>query len=297
MHPRKHIPSMTALLAFETSARLGSFTRAGDELCLSQSAVSRQVQSLEEILGVELFERIGRHIVLTAIGQRYLMEVSTAITLVRNASMQAMSYGSSECSLHLAVLPTFGSKWLLPRLCDFYKQHPDIFVHLHTRVGAIDFANISFDAVICVGEGTWEGFSAYKLMDEELVPVVSAHTATLYQSAEDLRHALLLRLVSRPGLWLEWLKYQGVMPDSFRLGPHFELTAHLVQAVSAGIGIGLLPKFLIRDELENGTLQIPFESRYLTHCGYYLLIPPHKSENRAVTVFCQWLMQQADSTC
>lgn len=115
MNPRTLNPSMSSLLAFEASARHSSFTRAAEELSLSQSAVSRQVQSLEELLGVELFDRVSRHIALTEVGRIYSLEVAGALSRIRDATVQAIAYRSGGGSLHLAVLPAFGTKWLLPR--------------------------------------------------------------------------------------------------------------------------------------------------------------------------------------
>lgn len=296
MNPRTLNPSISSLLAFEASARHGSLTRAAEELSLSQSAVSRQVQSLEARLGVELFERVGRHITLTEVGRTYSLEVSAALARIRDATVQAIAYRSGGGSLHLAVLPAFGSKWLLPRLSDFYARHPEILVHIHSRVGTVDFSSTSLDAAICVGDGLWHGLNAHKLVDEELVPVVGGgvEISRRYKNVEALRGALLLRVGSRPNLWLEWFRKQGAQTDRLRLGPHFELTSHLIQAVSSDIGVGLLPRFLVRDELANGTLKIPFESIPPTGTGYYLVIPPHKSAQRPVAVFRDWLIEQLD---
>ncbi|MFP3516935.1 LysR substrate-binding domain-containing protein [Pseudomonas sp. SIMBA_077] len=294
MNPRTLNPSISSLLAFEASARHGSFTRAAEELSLSQSAVSRQVQSLEELLGVLLFDRIGRHITLTEVGRIYSLEVAGALARIRDATMQALAYRSGGGSLHLGVLPTFGTKWLLPRMSDFYAKHPEILVHIHSRASTVDFTTTGLDAAICVGEGLWHHVVSHKLFDEELVPLVgSSNTeAARYQCAEDLRSAQLLQVAPRPHLWLEWFKMQNCQPGRLRLGPQFELTTHLIQAVSAGIGVGLLPRFLVKDELANNTLRIPFDSISPTGTAYYLLIPPHKANHRPIAVFKDWLMGQ-----
>lgn len=285
---------MSSLLAFEASARHGSFTRAAEELSLSQSAVSRQVQSLEELLGVGLFDRVGRHIVLTEVGRIYSLEVASALARIRDATVQAIAYRSGGGSLHLAVLPAFGTKWLLPRLSDFYAKYPEILIHIHSRVGTVEFASTRLDAAISVGDGLFHDVVAHKLFDEELVPVVGAtsDTGNRFSSVEDLRSAQLLQVAARPNLWLEWFKTQGAKTDRLRLGPQFELTTHLIQAVSSGIGVGLMPRFLVKDELANGTLRIPFESISPAGTAYYLLIPPHKTNHRPMAVFRDWLMGQ-----
>jgi len=294
MNPRTLNPSMSSLLAFEASARHGSFTRASEELSLSQSAVSRQVQSLEELLGVELFDRVGRHIVLTEVGRLYSLEVAGALARIRDATVQAIAYRSGGGSLHLAVLPAFGTKWLLPRLSDFYAKYPEILVHIHSRVGTVDFTATRLDAAISVGDGLWHDVNAHKLFDEELVPVVGGpiKAAQRYGCVDDLRKAQLLQVAARPNLWLEWFKTQGAKTDGLRLGPQFELTTHLIQAVSSGIGVGLMPRFLVRDELANGTLSIPFDSQSPSGNAYYLLVPPHKTNHRPMAAFRDWLLAQ-----
>ncbi|VFR79467.1 Glycine cleavage system transcriptional activator [plant metagenome] len=297
MNPRTLNPSMSSLVAFEASARHGSFTRAAEELSLSQSAVSRQVQALEDLLGVALFERVGRHIELTEVGRVYATELSASLARIRDATVKAIAHRSGGGSIHLAVLPAFGTKWLLPRLPDFYAKYPEILIHLHSRVGTVDLSGNNLDAAICVGDGRWHGLNADKLLTEELVPVVGARNVVkhCFRSADDLRSVQLLQVAARPNLWLDWFKEQGLSVDRLRLGPQFELTSHLIQAVSSGIGVGLLPRFLVEDELATGTLRIPFDAPSPDGTGYYLLIPPHKANNRPMKVFRDWLLAQLES--
>lgn len=149
MNPRTLTPSMSLLLAFEAAARHESYTRAAHELSLTQSAVSRQVQILK-MLGMRLFNREGRKVVLTDVGRMYQRELAEALGQIRSATLQAMAFGSGIHSLRLATLPTFGSKWLLPRLKDFYTAHPGMTVHLHSRIESIDFDTSEIDAAIVV---------------------------------------------------------------------------------------------------------------------------------------------------
>ncbi|EJN39635.1 MULTISPECIES: LysR substrate-binding domain-containing protein [Pseudomonas] len=298
MNPRTLNPSMSSLLAFEASARHGSFTRAAEELSLSQSAVSRQVQSLEELIGVPLFDRIGRHITLTEVGKIYSVEIAGGLARIRDATVQAFAYRSGGGSLHLGVLPAFGTKWLLPRMSDFYAKHPEVLIHIHSRVGTVEFASTGLDAAISVGDGLWHDVVSYKLFDEELVPVTGGAKSSSknLEELDDLRSVQLLQVAARPNLWIEWFKTQGKKPDKLKLGPQFELTTHLIQAVSAGIGVGLMPRFLIRDELASGTLRIPFESTPPTGTGYYLLIPPHKINHKPMVAFRDWLLGQLETS-
>ena len=174
MNYRHLTPSMSLLLAFEAAARHESYTRAAMELSLTQSAVSRQVQALEQQLGLTLFRREGRQVQLTDVGRLYQREMSEALGRIRSATLQALAYQSGVGTLRLATLPTFGSKWLLPRLHAFYSAHPGMLVHIHSRIETINFDTSEIDAAICVGGGEWPGLTALPLHTEELVAIASA---------------------------------------------------------------------------------------------------------------------------
>lgn len=293
MNPRRLTPSMSLLLAFEASARHLSFTRAAAELALTQSAVSRQVQALEELLEVPLFQRTGRQIVLTDVGATYQREVSGALQRLRNASMQAIAYRAGGGAFHLAALPTFASKWLMPRLNAFYAQHPGTLVHVHSRIGQFDLRLAGMDAAIGVGDEPWPGLEAHALMDEQLLPVVSAELkrAQPLKSPADLSKHLLLQVATRPDVWPRWFAAQGLPGASMRLGPQFELTSHLIQAVGSGIGVGLLPAILVRDELRSGVLELAFDLPLATGWKYWLFVLPESARLPAIAAFREWLMQ------
>ena len=171
MNLRRLTPSMSLLLAFESAARHQSYTRAAAELSLTQSAVSRQVQALEAFLGITLFQREGRNVVLTDVGRLYADTLSDALASIRNATLQAIDYGSGGGTLRLALLPTFGSKWLLPRLHEFYAANPGVQVHIHSRIHA-DFSDGQLDAAICVGDGAWPELTAHPLLDESMLSLI-----------------------------------------------------------------------------------------------------------------------------
>jgi LysR family glycine cleavage system transcriptional activator len=294
MNPRTLAPSMSSLLAMESCARLGSFTRAAEELSLSQSAVSRQIQTLEQLLSVALFDRVGRHVELTDAGRSYAKDLSVALTAIKSATTRLVRSRQPEAALHLAVLPTFGTKWLLPRLSDFYRRHPSIQIHIHARIGEVDLQHSKMDAAICVGNSPWNEADAYPLFPEFLVPVVSGTVATEkpIRSINDLKDARLLRSAARPELWFDWLSAQGAETGLIKLGPQYELTSHLLQAVSAGLGVGLVPGFLIEDELANGSLKIPLDVPAQSSASYYLLAAAGKSQDVALVAFREWLLGQ-----
>src|SRR5690606_36685561 len=157
-----------------------------------------------------------------------------------------------------AALPTFAAKWLMPRLNSFYAQHPDTLIHVHARIGVFDPARAGMDAIIGVGDEHRPGLVAHHLLDEEVVPVISPALARtlLVNCPADVGAHLLLQVAARPAVWQQWFRDNHVTPNAMRLGPQFELTSHLIQAVASGIGIGLVPSILVQDELRSGALQL-----------------------------------------
>nr|WP_314578907.1 LysR substrate-binding domain-containing protein [uncultured Pseudomonas sp.] len=293
MNYRHLTPSMSLLLAFEAAARHESYTRAAVELSLTQSAVSRQVQALEQQLDLTLFRREGRQVQLTDVGRLYQREMSDALGRIRSATLQAMAYQSGGGTLRLATLPTFGSKWLLPRLHDFYKTHPGMLVHINSRIDAIDFETSGIDAAIVVGHGDLPGLISHRLHAEELVVVISPQTAEVHGewTPELIAGEMLLNVANNPNVWGDWFSHHRLPHRMMRLGASFELTSHLIQAVRAGIGIGLVPRILVADELSNGeliSLGLPFAS----HRNYYLTYPPRNEMLPSLQAFRAWLLEQ-----
>lgn len=284
---------MSLLLAFEAAARHESYTRAAQELSLTQSAVSRQVQALEALLGLTLFRRAGRQVQLTDVGRLYQRELSDALGHIRSATLQALAFQSGVGTLRLATLPTFGSKWLLPRLQDFYRAHPGMTVHIHSRIEAIDFAASEIDAAISVGTHELPGLVSHRLQAEQLVVILGAEGAQALGTLapEHIASQTLLSVASNPNAWAEWFSHHGLPHRSMRLGPRFELTSHLIQAVHAGIGIGLVPRVLVEDELASGELasdgQPVFSKR-----SYYLVYPQRNEALPSLRAFRQWLLAQ-----
>ena len=298
MNARRLTPSMSSLVAFEASARAESFTKAAEQLSLTQSAVSRQVQVLEELLGVPLFQRVGRHVALTEVGRMYLRELSGPLEQIRSATLQAIAFRSGGGTLTLAVLPTFGSKWLLPRLPDFYGHHPEVLVRIHART-YLDLETSGMDAAIAVGDGKWPGCVSVRLVEECLVPIISPLLAEMSGpiTIDDLLRNPLLHVVTRPNAWQNWLAAKGVHRKALPPGMQFELTSHLIQAVSAGVGCGLVPQVLVEDELRAGTLVSPNGyAPFYTGQGYYLVVSSDRAHYPPFVQFRDWLLTQGPTS-
>ncbi|GAA4333358.1 LysR substrate-binding domain-containing protein [Pigmentiphaga soli] len=283
---------MSLLLAFESAARHQSFTRAAQELSLTQSAVSRHVQALEQLLEVQLFRRVGRTIQLTDVGAMYLRELSSGLGRIRDATLQAIAYRSGGGSLHLAILPSVASKWLLPRLPAFYAENPNILVHIHSRIGMFDIERSGMDAAISNSpDGHWPGAVSERLLEEELVPVVSPRLASSMRTSEpaELCDLLLLQVAARQNVWRDWFIMHGLPLSRMRAGPIFELTSHLLQAVSADLGAGLVARFLIEEELRSGKLVMACGHAMPSDVSYYLFTPPHRVDFPPMKAFREWL--------
>lgn len=292
MNLRHLTPSMALLVAFEAAAKHQSYTLASQELFLTQSAISKQIQSLEKHLGVKLFNRVGRHVELTATGHKYYEEIKEALAIIRHASLQAITYEASDNTLRLATLPTFGSKWLLPKLHDFYANYAKITLHIHSRIGSLDFSDREIDAAITVGDGNWPNLIAHPIQNEQLVAIISPdkarhHTRNLAWIAQ---HSLLT-VASNPEAWESWFHHNQLDAAQIKKGPTFELTSHLAQAVHAGLGVGLVPQMFVKDEIERGEL-VTIGEPMPSARSYYLVYPPQHANLPALEAFKDWLLNQ-----
>lgn len=292
---RRKIPSTAALSAFESAARHQSFTKAAEELAVTQSAICRQIGALEDFLGVKLFRRSRRGVVLTEAGVSYSRKVTSRLDEVERDTLELMAKGGQGGTLELGVVPTFATKWLLPRLPLFTKEHPGITVNLTGRTRPFLFDGTPFDAAIHAGESTWPGTEGVFLIHENLVAVCSPSLIAPRTSIgkTDWRRHTLLQQSTRPYAWRDWFASRAMQVEGDMSGPRFELFSMLTEAAIHGMGIALIPRFLVDDELQRGVLIQAAKHEYLSDRSYYLIYPEQKSENAALTVFRAWLEAQA----
>ncbi|WFU71209.1 LysR substrate-binding domain-containing protein [Bradyrhizobium sp. CB2312] len=294
MHmPRRFLPSTALLAAFEATARMSSITLAARELSLTQSAVSRQIKLLEGLLEVELFARERQSIRLTAAGEAYAREIREALRKISTASFNVRANPKGG-TLNLAILPTFGTRWLAPRLPLFFAQHPGITINLATRLTYFDFRTDALDAAIHFGPRDWPGAEMALLRSEEVVPTCSSKLKNQYDfcAAGDLKKAPLLGISTRPGAWDQWFSAQNIVGGSGQM-MYFDQFATAAQAAMAGVGVALLPTFLIQDELANGklvrALDLPIESAE----RYYLVWPTERSSHPPLIAFRDWVLAES----
>jgi LysR family glycine cleavage system transcriptional activator len=292
---RRFLPSISLLAAFEATARAGSVTVAARELNLTQSAVSRQIRSLEQQLGVELFIRERQTMRLTLAGDSYAREVREALRRISSASLnlRANPHGGT---LTLAILPTFGTRWLAPRLPKFLGANPGVTINLVTRLSPFDFRLDSIDAAIHFGPAHWPGAELTLLMSERTLPACSAAFRENYrlETAADLLDVPLLHITTRPDAWESWFAMNGVPFQSVH-GMLFDQFATAAQAARAGLGVALLPTFLIQEELVRGDLVAAVEREMESTERYYLACPIERADYPPLAAFRSWILAEAAS--
>lgn len=290
--PRRFLPSISALLAFEAVARQGSATRAAEELALTQSAVSRQIKTLEDQLGVELLARKGRQFVLTEAGQSYVLHVRDVLNRLAQASVAARTNPLGG-ALNLAILPAFGMHWLAPRLRDFARSHPEVTVNLSTRLKPFAIQESTFDAAIHFGHEDWPGVSYLPLMPETVVPVCAPDLMQEpVRDAEQMLNHPLLHLEARPRGWARWLAALGVEVEP-PAGMVFDQFSTMAQAAIHGLGVALLPTFFADPYLRDGQLILASDQTTQSIGSYYLVWPRDRDPGAALGSFITWLAGQA----
>jgi LysR family transcriptional regulator, glycine cleavage system transcriptional activator len=293
---RRLSPPHHLLKAFATTAQFGSISRAAESLNLTQSAVSKQVQELERWTGVPLFERVRKRLCLTPAGQRYEVAIRPLLAQIEAATLELITSGDGGGALHLSTLPTFGSKWLIPRLPEFTRLHPHIAVRFVPYVQGYDFHRTDLDCSILLGNGYWPGAVAHYITGQRVV-LIAPPAATL-RRPQDISRFALLQHVSVPQAWTRWCEQHQVQSVNPLAGPQLDQYHSLIRAVMAGMGLSLVPECLVRDDISAGLVSTPFIDGYQETLGYYLCYPEAREHLAPLVSFRQWLLQtaQADFT-
>lgn len=293
---RSRLPSLSELIAFESAARLKSFTLAASELNLTQGAISRQIRSLEQTIRVKLFERVRRSIILTDAGTLYLGDVRKIVNALSEATERITGFGSDQV-LNLAVLPTFASRWLIPRLSLFSAIQPNVTINLMVRLEPFSFEDQPFDAAIHFGDEVWPRAKTLFLCREENVAVASPALVKSMglKSSKDLARVTLLHQTTRPHAWLDWFYAQNLTVENAFLGPRIEQFGMIIEAAKAGLGVALVPHFLASGEIASKELTVIGGIPSKSDKAYWLAIPEHKTSSPLVTSFASWLQQEVSN--
>ena len=287
------------LRAFVATARHLSRSKAADELFLTQGAVSKQVLELERTLEVPLFERVRKRLVLAPAGQRYLARVEPLLRSLDAATLEVMARGDSGGALHLSTLPTFGARWLIPRLPSFIATHPDVTLNFVPFVQGYDFLRPELDCAIRYGDGIWPGAQAQYLNGRDVVviapPTLGADKAI--GKPQDVAQHVLLQHSTVPMAWADWCEAHGVKVANPVAGPSLDQFNSLISAVSAGLGLALVPRCLVQREVLLGTVRTPLDPQLLrpfqTRAGYHFCYPEAKAQMPALREFKEWITSEA----
>jgi LysR family glycine cleavage system transcriptional activator len=292
IYPRRFLPSLSLLSAFEAAGRLGSITAAAQELSLTQSAVSRQIKALEEQLEYPLFHRERQTIRLTIGGEGYLREVRDALRKISMASLNLRANPSAR-TLNVAALPTLGARWLTPRLPSFLANHPGTTINLVTRQDYFDFQLEPIDIAIHFGRPEWPGAEMALMRREQVIPVCHPALASkyLFLEAADFRPAPLLHLTTRLRAWEDWLSLNGDTAESVQ-GMIFDQFTTMIEAAACGLGVALLPTFLIEEELASGKLVRAMNRPMESNGAYYLVWPSERGTFPPLAMFREWVLAE-----
>jgi LysR family glycine cleavage system transcriptional activator len=290
----RRLPPLNAIRAFEAAARHLSFTRAADELNVTQAAVSHQIKALEEHLGLALFRRLNRALLLTDEGQALLQPAGEALDLIAGAVERLRSQDSTRV-LTVSTLDSIAAGWLVPRLRRFRAREGDIDVRITTTDHLVDFVRDDVDMAIRYGRGEWPGVTARRLMTEELFPVCSPallENGPPLNTPSDLRHYTLLHDDMHED-WPMWLMAAGATEVDATRGPRFSHSHLVIQGAIAGQGVVLGRSALITSELASGRLVRPFDMGLPAEYAYYVVFPPTAAHRPKVQAFTDWLLEEA----
>jgi LysR family glycine cleavage system transcriptional activator len=291
--PRR-LPPLNALKAFEAAARHESFTRAAEELNVTQGAVSHQVKALEAELGLKLFNREPRRLVITAAGRDYLVVVRDALDLIAAGTDRLLQRQNSGV-LTVSTSPNFASKWLVHRLGRFAEAHPEIDLRISATLHHVDFAREDVDLAVRHGDGTAPGLDITRLCTEELFPVCSPELLRgrhALRRPADLAHNVLLHLENRRD-WSKWLDAAGAHDAGLSRGPVLKQASMVIDAAVDGQGVALARTGLAAHDLISGRLVRPFSLALPVSYAYWIVCPKATAELPKIVTFRKWLLAEA----
>lgn len=291
---------MTSLRVFEAVARHLTCTGAADELCMTQSAASKQIQALEEVLGVTLFTRINRGLLLTKAGQDYLKDIKPLLEQISEASLHVRNQSTNIALLTLTVFHILGDRWLISLIGEFTKEYPNIEIQFTTRLPDTDRkTSPEPDAVFMGGMGGWPGFVSYYLFGRDTVLLASPDILTKFgglHSIEDVARFPLLCHFERPNEWNDFFSHHGIKPPNSLRYTRYEYFSMVLKAAVDGMGLALVPRVFAKDELDRGLLVNPLDLSLLSQRGYYIVVREQKLQKPELAKFIEWTLEKAKAT-
>jgi len=284
----RRLPPLSALRPFEAAARLESFSRAAEELHLTHGAVSHQVRGLEDHLGTALFTRHGKRVALTAPGRAFAERVRAALEEIAQAADMARPARRGH-RLTVSVLPSFASRWLMPRLIGFMEAHPEIEINVLTSIALADFAGDGVDVALRFGNGPWPPLACEPFLDDEYFPVASPkmNRGRLPKEPRDLLGLRIMR--EDRDYWRLWFAAAGVQLEAPLEGPFFDDSTFSLQAAARGEGVALARRSIVGEDLERGTLRRLFRIAVPSRERYWFVSPKEVADAPRVKAFRDWI--------
>lgn len=287
-------PTIHELLAFDAVARCESLTQAASTLCITVSAVSKQISSLEDFVGRQLLQKNGRGVSLTGHGRVYWHKVSGSLRALEAATFEMQSGDAGAGVLTLASVPTFLTKWLIPRLPNFRKISPSVTLSFSQHLGPLEEMPWGVDAAIRYGSGEWPGVVSEYIAGKEFVLIASPDFAAPdhVRQPADVPKNTLLHHEGAPNAWQQWATNHGVKESAVQSGPRFAQYSAVIQAAVSGLGMALVPYILVTEELADGSVVVPCGETITVAQGHYLCFRPDRSEMPALAEFRKWILSQ-----
>lgn len=293
------LPSLTALRVFDVVGRAGSFTHAAEQLCVTQSAVSRQIAALEAELGCQLFLRERSGVRLSDIGRDYHTTVSSSLDQMLQRTIELKQRLAGVNVIRVSALPTMAMHWLLPRVAEFKETLPGVAIDISSSNRLVNLNDGTIDVALRLGNGDWNGLSAHHLFDEQLITVCAPQYANQIAGDIDVEIRQLERLhtTTRPNAWDVWERANGfsVMGDR-EITAGFQDFFITIQAASLGHGVAVVPSFLVSEEIASGRLIDPFSLPVSSNLSYYFVTSKENSKRTAIQDFRAWISQRAKNS-
>ena len=288
-------PTIHELLAFDAVARSESLTQAASTLCITVSAVSKQISNLEDFVGRQLLQKQGRGVALTSHGRIYWQKVSGSLRALETATFEMQSGNGDTGILTLASVPTFLTKWLIPRLPDFRKSSPSVTLSFSQHLGAFEEMPSGVDVAIRYGYGEWPGVVSDYIAGKEFVLIASPGLvrAEGLNAAPQVSESTLLHHEGAPTAWRQWAASHGVPESGVQSGPRFAQYSALIQAAVSGLGVGLVPRILVLEELASTSVVTPCGQAITVDQGHYLCFKEERADVPVLAAFRNWILRQA----
>ncbi|WP_417317355.1 LysR substrate-binding domain-containing protein [Emcibacter sp.] len=292
---KRQLPPLNALRHFEVVARLGSFTAAAEELGVTQGAVSKQIALLEDYLGCTLIDRSRQGLVLSDRGRSYFPQISLALETIETVTFLTREKDAAGI-LHVNILPSFSSSWLIPRLESFAGRHPATRLQLSTGDGPVEKSSAIEADIFIRCQDRWSSGLEKQILFEERLLLISGPEYIRQMEGYDgpgaLENARYLEHISRPGLLQKWQKSLGMGAATVAPALGFEHFFMIVEGVRNNLGLALVPDFMVQKDLDEGRLFNPFGVQYFSGFEYALLYQGYRKFDPGVRAFCDWIGKQ-----